>query len=191
MSDDVSYSDIVKKFTGQDILFFGKIEKVIEQTDGVIVQLAQDPKTGLKSVEFINKDGSRRWQIDRLVDNEYPDKIITSCNGAEFIINGIKIYFQWDIRKVVEHIEGAAVMLRAMSGRSEANVYFVNNDGTIRWQIKPLVSPDDPNKKEIGYVGYTWIGYTDKGELEADSFLGVRCKVNLINGSVYDCVGER
>ncbi len=191
MSDEVSYSDIVTKFTGQDILFFGKIEKVSEQTDGLIVELRQNSKTGLKTVEFINKDGSRRWQIDRLVDQENPDKIKTSCNGPEFIINSIKIYFQWDVDKVVEHVEGAAVMLVATSGRSEANVFFVNNDGTIRWQIEPLVSPDDPNKKQIGYVGYTWIGYTDKGELEADSFLGVRCKVNLINGSVYDCVGER
>ena len=186
MSNEVSYSDIVKKFTGQDILFFGKIEKVSEQTDGLIVELRQNSKTGLKSVEFINKDGSRRWQIDRLVDQENPDKIKTSCNGPEFIINSIKIYFQWDVDKVVEHVEGAAVMLVATSGRSEANVFFVNNDGTIRWQIRPLVSSDDPGKKEIGYVGYTSIWFDEDQNLMAYSFLGVRCKVDIKNGFILD-----
>lgn len=191
MSEDFSYSDIVLKYTGQEILFFGIVDKVDELSDGLIVHLKPNAKTGLKRVEFINKDGSRRWQIDRLVDRDNPDKIKTSCNGPEFIINGIKIYFQWDIDKIVEHAEGAIVMLVATSGRSEANVFFVNNDGTIRWQIEPLVSPDDPNRKDIGYVGYTWIGFTDNGELEVVSFLGVRCKVNLINGIFYDCVTDR
>ena len=186
MSNEVSYSDIVKKFTGQDVMFVGKIEKVTEQTDGVIVELRQNSKTGLKSVEFINKDGSRRWQIDRLVDRENSDKIKTSCNGTEFIINGIKIYFQRDIDKVVEHAEGAAVMLVAISGRSEANVFFVNNDGTIRWQIRPLVSSDDPGKKEIGYVGYTSIWFDEDQNLMAYSFLGVRCKVDIKNGFILD-----
>ncbi len=114
-----------------------------------------------------------------------------SFDGNSFEINEYRITFIGPIKIVLETASGCVVLLKPFEAKTEANVYFVNNDGTIRWQIKPLVSPDDPNKKEIGYVGYTWIGYTDKGELEADSFLGVRCKVNLINGSVYDCVGER
>jgi len=172
-------------------MFVGKIEKVTEQTDGVIVQLAQNSTTGLKSFEFINKDGSRRWQIDRLVNQDNSEKIKTLCNGTEFIINGIKIYFQWDIRKVVEHIEGAAVMLKAISGRSESNVFFVNNDGTIRWQIEPLVSPDDPNKNEIGYAGYTWIGFTESGELEVVNFRSYTCMASIENGKLYNCYFDK
>ena len=82
-------------------------------------------------------------------------------------------------------------MLKAISGRSESNVFFVNNDGTIRWQIEPLVSPDDPNNNEIGYAGYTWIGFTESGELEVVYFRSYTCMASIETGKLYNCYFDK
>lgn len=116
---------------------------------------------------------------------KFQDKELTI--GSNIVIN-----FMGRIKTVLEYKEmGLIVLLKPFETNNERNVYFVNNDGTIRWQIEPLVSPDDPDKKSMGYCGYTWIGFTENGELEVASFAPYNCFVNIETGALYNCFFEK
>ncbi len=174
-------------FEGKKIYFFNEIEKIIEYDNGLYVLFAQDNKNRPGEIAFINSDGDVLWYIDPVVRPTELCKMRTSFNRKAFTINGITIYFPWDIYKVVEHEEGAVVMLEAISNMPQTNIFFVNNDGTVRWQIEQ----EYPNKEKGGHANYVSASFTDDGQLKVYSFNGANCKLDIKTGKIYECIYER
>jgi hypothetical protein len=109
-----------------------------------------------------------------------------SFDKNELHINGNRVSFLAPIDSVVQVENGVVVLLAAMTKQSEQNVFFVNPDGSVKWQIQHLGMP-----KEVGYQGYTYIGLDSDGVLEANNFRAVLCKVDMETGQIYNCVGRR
>lgn len=174
-------------FDGKKINFLDFIDKIIEHDDGLYVLFEQDNRNRPGDIAFINSDGTVRWYIDPLVRPDELSKMRTSFNRKAFTINGITIFFPWDIYKVVEHEEGAIVMLEAISNLPQTNIFFVNNDGTVRWQIEK----ECPNKEIGGHANYVAVSFAESGQLKVYSFNGGDCKLDIKTGKRYDCVYER
>ncbi len=178
-------------FEGKKIFFFNFIDEIIEHDDGLYVLFEQNNKNRPGDIAFINSDGTVRWYIDPLVRPDDLSKMRTLFDCKAFTINGITIYFPWEINRVVEHAEGAIVKLKAMSKMPQTNIFFVNNDGTVRWQIESELPEDNPMRGKGGYAIYTWVGFNESNQLEVVTFNGGNCKLDINTGKIYDCVYER
>lgn len=107
-------------------------------------------------------------------------------NGNDIFLNDVKVSFMREIYKVLELSDGVVVLTHGFlrsDELDERNVYFVNMDGSIKWQIEHLGLP-----KNAGYQGYTSISLDEQNNLRAFNFHGFDCKVDVQNGNILEKV---
>ena len=93
-------------------------------------------------------------------------------------IDDTKISFPYEIDSFLEWKDGLVVLLYTNTKKCRDNIFFVNENGTIRWQIEPFAYVEKP-----GYTGYTSI-FERNGELHANMFDGYDCVIDPINGKI-------
>jgi hypothetical protein len=90
--------------------------------------------------------------------------------------NGHDLTFLYRIFKIAEVADGCLVMLTWAHQNCSRNVFFVDPEGQIKWQIQRL---GDPNCfEEVPYTGFTYAS----GELRIYNSIGVSCGVDLETG---------
>ena len=77
---------------------------------------------------------------------------------------------------------GIVVLMNTKPNECRDNIFFVNEDGTIRWQIEPFAYVEKP-----GYSGYTSV-FERNGELHAFMFDGFDCHIDPMTGKILDKV---
>lgn len=87
------------------------------------------------------------------------------------------ISFLRPIEKIISMPDGVIVLLESY-GDVPQNIYWVNIDGKIRWQIEHI------GTQNAMYVG---LEINKDGILEVNNVTGYICKVNHENGKLYDC----
>ena len=80
--------------------------------------------------------------------------------------------------KFIEFDGGIVVMMNEMGDKCRDNVFFINADGTIRWQIEPFAYVEKPK-----YTGYTNIWAKDD-ELHVFMFDGFDCHIDPKTGKI-------
>ena len=73
---------------------------------------------------------------------------------------------------------GIALLMNTNGKYGRDNVFFINADGTIRWQIEPFAYVEKPK-----YTGYTSIFERD-GELHTFMFDGFDCHIDPKTGKI-------
>jgi hypothetical protein len=102
------------------------------------------------------------------------------------LIANNKIFPKKTIRKILQVPCGILVLTDGISksgSLEERNVFFINLDGSIKWQIQHLGLP-----KHRGYQGYITLDIDTDGKIQVVSFRGVLCEVNIDTGELLGCV---
>ena len=96
----------------------------------------------------------------------------------ELRVNNKVIKFPYEIVKVIHFDDGYCVLLHTNTKKCRDNVFFINADGTIRWQIEPFAYVEKPK-----YTGYTNIWAKDD-ELHVFMFDGFDCHIDPKTGKI-------
>jgi hypothetical protein len=103
-----------------------------------------------------------------------------SFRGHELIVGSNKLAFLTEIFRVMPVPCGTIVLLKAISDREKRNVFFVADDGKVKWQIENF--SEEPLSL---YSGWVDISYKN-GELIGYNWLGYECKIDLETGKILE-----
>lgn len=105
--------------------------------------------------------------------------------GNKLCIRGTEVVFAKEIYKILEVDNGVFVLTHGVHTHEleERNVYFVNFDGSIKWQIQHL----GESNSDIGYQGYISMKLDVDNNLEVKNYRGFSCKVDIETGKLIDC----
>lgn len=133
----------------------------------------------LKSIKAYLTANSLALPLLKSNDSIGESNVDISFKEKELSINGHKMKFHDPIETVLDAGNGAVVLLIPKPESTEQNIFFINPDGSIKWQIQHKSIPN------AGYQGYTSVRINADGSLEAMNALGSLCRVDMETGKVH------
>ncbi len=101
-----------------------------------------------------------------------------SIENYKLYINQKMVELPYPVSKFFIYDEGVVVIVNTRPSECRDNVFFINADGTIRWQIEPFAYVEKPK-----YTRYTNIWEKD-GQLHVFLFDGFDCVIDPNTGKI-------
>ena len=101
-----------------------------------------------------------------------------SIEKYKLFINQKLVELPYPVSKFFKYDGGVVVIMNTRPSECRDNVFFINADGTIRWQIEPFSYVEKPM-----YTRYTSI-FERNGELHTFMFDGFDCHIDPKTGKI-------